>query len=146
MILHELLSYERLRVIWWVLLGVLLIGFALTDGFDMGVGALLPFVGKTDVERRVAINTVGPVWEGNQVWFILGGGAIFAAWPPLYAVSPSRASTLRCSWSLRPSSCGPWRSSTAPSAMTRAGATPGTGRCLPAVPSLRCCSAWRSAM
>jgi cytochrome d ubiquinol oxidase subunit I len=69
------------------LLGVLLIGFALTDGFDMGVGALLPFVGKTDTERRMVINTVGPVWEGNQVWFILGGGAIFAAWPPLYAVS-----------------------------------------------------------
>lgn len=87
MILHELLSYELLRIVWWVLLGVLLIGFALTDGFDMGVGALLPFVGKSDTERRIAINTVGPVWEGNQVWFILGGGAIFAAWPPLYAVS-----------------------------------------------------------
>lgn len=87
MILHDLLSFELLRVIWWALLGVLLIGFALTDGFDMGVGALLPFVGKTDTERRVVINTVGPVWEGNQVWFILGGGAIFAAWPPLYAVS-----------------------------------------------------------
>jgi len=87
MILYELLEYDLLRVIWWALLGVLLIGFALTDGFDMGVGALLPFVGRTDVERRVAINTVGPVWEGNQVWFILGGGAIFAAWPPLYAVS-----------------------------------------------------------
>ena len=87
MILNELISYDVLRVIWWLLLGVLLIGFALTDGFDMGVGALLPFIGKTDVERRVAINTVGPVWEGNQVWFILGGGAIFAAWPPLYAVS-----------------------------------------------------------
>ncbi|APZ53295.1 cytochrome d ubiquinol oxidase subunit II [Salipiger abyssi] len=87
MILHEFLSFEFLRVVWWVLLGVLLIGFALTDGFDMGVGALLPFVGKTDVERRVVINTIGPVWEGNQVWFILGGGAIFAAWPPLYAVS-----------------------------------------------------------
>lgn len=87
MILHELMSYELLRVLWWGLLGVLLIGFALTDGFDMGVGALLPFVAKTDIERRVAINTVGPVWEGNQVWFILGGGAIFAAWPPLYAVS-----------------------------------------------------------
>ncbi|GAB4347632.1 MAG: cytochrome d ubiquinol oxidase subunit II [Oricola sp.] len=87
MILHELISFEILRVIWWLLLGVLLIGFALTDGFDMGVGALLPFVAKTDTERRVAINTVGPVWEGNQVWFILGGGAIFAAWPPLYAVS-----------------------------------------------------------
>lgn len=87
MILHELIDYEILRVIWWALLGVLLIGFALTDGFDMGVGALLPFVAKTDTERRIAINTVGPVWEGNQVWFILGGGAIFAAWPPLYAVS-----------------------------------------------------------
>ena len=87
MILHELIDFEILRVIWWALLGVLLIGFALTDGFDMGVGALLPFVAKTDIERRVAINTVGPVWEGNQVWFILGGGAIFAAWPPLYAVS-----------------------------------------------------------
>ncbi|MFC4215942.1 cytochrome d ubiquinol oxidase subunit II [Pseudophaeobacter arcticus] len=87
MILFELIEYDILRVIWWALLGVLLIGFALTDGFDMGVGALLPFVAKTDVERRVAINTVGPVWEGNQVWFILGGGAIFAAWPPLYAVS-----------------------------------------------------------
>ncbi|MBN9528616.1 MAG: cytochrome d ubiquinol oxidase subunit II [Alphaproteobacteria bacterium] len=87
MILHELISYDVLRLIWWVLLGVLLIGFALTDGFDMGVGTLLPFVGRTDEERRIAINTVGPVWEGNQVWLILGGGAIFAAWPPLYAVS-----------------------------------------------------------
>ncbi|WP_322867435.1 cytochrome d ubiquinol oxidase subunit II [Aquicoccus sp. G2-2] len=87
MILYELISYDVLRVIWWLLLGVLLIGFALSDGFDMGVGVLLPFVGKTDVERRIAINTIGPVWEGNQVWFILGGGAIFAAWPPLYAVS-----------------------------------------------------------
>ena len=87
MILYELIDFDILRVIWWALLGVLLIGFALTDGFDMGVGALLPFVGRTDVERRVAINTVVPVWEGNQVWFILGGGAIFAAWPPLYAVS-----------------------------------------------------------
>lgn len=87
MILYELISYDVLRVIWWGLMGVLLIGFAMTDGFDMGVGVLLPFVGKTDIERRVAINTIGPVWEGNQVWFILGGGAIFAAWPPLYAVS-----------------------------------------------------------
>lgn len=87
MILHEFMSFEILRVIWWLLLGVLLIGFALTDGFDLGVGALLPFVAKNDTERRIAINTIGPVWEGNQVWFILGGGAIFAAWPPLYAVS-----------------------------------------------------------
>jgi cytochrome bd ubiquinol oxidase subunit II len=87
MILFELMDFEILRIVWWLLLGVLLTGFALTDGFDLGVGTLLPFVGRTDVERRVAINTIGPVWEGNQVWFILGGGAIFAAWPPLYAVS-----------------------------------------------------------
>ena len=87
MILHDFLSYDALRLIWWVLLGVLLIGFALSDGFDLGVGMLLPFAGQNDVERRIVINTVGPVWEGNQVWLILGGGAIFAAWPPLYAVS-----------------------------------------------------------
>ena len=82
-----MLSYEVLRVTWWLLLGILLIGFAVTDGFDLGAAILLPFVGRTDVERRIAINTVGPVWEGNQVWLILGGGAIFAAWPPLYAVA-----------------------------------------------------------
>jgi cytochrome d ubiquinol oxidase subunit II len=80
-------DYEILRLIWWALLGILLIGFAVTDGFDLGAAILLPFVAKTDAERRIAINTVGPVWEGNQVWFILGGGAIFAAWPPLYAVA-----------------------------------------------------------
>ena len=87
MILHELIDYETLRIIWWLLLGVLLIGFAVTDGFDLGVGTLLPFVAKTDTERRIAINSIGATWEGNQVWLILGGGAIFAAWPPLYAVS-----------------------------------------------------------
>ncbi|MGV1761139.1 cytochrome d ubiquinol oxidase subunit II [Rhizobium sp. A22-96] len=87
MILHELIDYETLRIIWWLLLGVLLIGFAVTDGFDLGVGTLLPFVARTDTERRIAINSIGPTWEGNQVWLILGGGAIFAAWPPLYAVS-----------------------------------------------------------
>lgn len=83
----EFFDYECLRIIWWVLLGVLLIGFAIMDGFDLGVGILLPFVAKNDAERRVVLNTVGPVWEGNQVWFILGGGAIFAAWPHVYAVS-----------------------------------------------------------
>lgn len=87
MILHELISYDVLRVIWWLLLGVLLVGFAVTDGFDLGTGTLLPFVARSDLERRVVINTVGPVWEGNQVWLILGGGAIFAAWPHIYAVS-----------------------------------------------------------
>ncbi|KGD96965.1 cytochrome d ubiquinol oxidase subunit II [Rhizobium sp. YS-1r] len=87
MILHDLIDYETLRIIWWLLLGVLLIAFAVMDGFDLGTASLLPFVARTDVERRVVINAVGPVWEGNQVWLILGGGAIFAAWPPLYAVS-----------------------------------------------------------
>ncbi len=81
------LDYETLRIIWWLLLGVLLIGFAIMDGFDLGVASLLPFVARSDIERRVLINTIGPVWEGNQVWFILGGGAIFAAWPPLYAAA-----------------------------------------------------------
>ena len=80
-------DYEILRLIWWLFLGVLLIGFAIMDGFDLGVATLLPFVARTDVERRIAINTVGPVWDGNQVWLILGGGAIFAAWPAIYAAS-----------------------------------------------------------
>jgi cytochrome d ubiquinol oxidase subunit II len=82
-----MLDFETLKVIWWLLIGVLLIGFAVMDGFDLGVGMLLPFIARTDTERRVVINTVGPVWEGNQVWLILGGGAIFAAWPALYAAS-----------------------------------------------------------
>ncbi|WP_428981663.1 cytochrome d ubiquinol oxidase subunit II [Novosphingobium album (ex Liu et al. 2023)] len=80
-------DYETLRIIWWLLLGVLLIGFALTDGFDLGTAALLPFVARTDEERRMVINAISATWEGNQVWFILGGGAIFAAWPFVYAVS-----------------------------------------------------------
>ncbi len=83
----EWLTYDVLRVIWWALLGVLLIGFAVMDGFDLGVGTLLPFVARTDIERRVMINSIGPTWEGNQVWFILGGGAIFAAFPLLYAAA-----------------------------------------------------------
>jgi cytochrome bd ubiquinol oxidase subunit II len=80
-------DYEILRVIWWLFLGVLLIGFAIMDGFDLGVATLLPFVARTDSERRVAINTIGPVWEGNQVWLVTGGGAAFAAFPPVYAAS-----------------------------------------------------------
>jgi cytochrome d ubiquinol oxidase subunit II len=85
--MHVPLDYEILRLIWWLFLGVLLIGFAIMDGFDLGVAALLPFVAKNDNERRIAINTIGPVWDGNQVWFILGGGAIFAAFPAIYAAS-----------------------------------------------------------
>lgn len=82
-----MIDYEFLKIVWWVLVGVLLIGFAVTDGFDMGVTSLLKVVGKNDVERRVMLNTVGPHWDGNQVWFITAGGAIFAAWPVVYSVS-----------------------------------------------------------
>ena len=80
-------EYEVFRLIWWALLGVLLIGLAVMDGFDLGAAILLPFLGKSDTERRVIINTIGPVWEGNQVWLVLGAGLIFAAWPMLYAVA-----------------------------------------------------------
>ena len=80
-------DYETLKIIWWLLVGVLLVGFAIMDGHDMGVGTLLPFVGQNDTERRVIINTVGPHWDGNQVWFITGGGASFAAWPLVYATA-----------------------------------------------------------
>ncbi|HXZ07275.1 MAG TPA: cytochrome d ubiquinol oxidase subunit II, partial [Paraburkholderia sp.] len=69
------MDYATLKVIWWVLIGVLLIGFALTDGFDMGACMLLPFIGKSDDERRIIVNTVGATWEGNQVWFVTAGGA-----------------------------------------------------------------------
>ncbi|MGD9169970.1 MAG: cytochrome d ubiquinol oxidase subunit II [Candidatus Thiodiazotropha sp.] len=82
-----IIDYEILKLIWWLFVGVLLIGFAITDGMDMGVGNLLPFVGKTDDERRLMINTVGPHWDGNQVWLITAGGAIFAAWPAVYAAA-----------------------------------------------------------
>jgi len=82
-----MLDYETLRVIWWCLVGVLLIGFAVTDGFDLGVGALLRIVGRTDEQRRVMINSIGPHWDGNQVWFITAGGALFAAWPLVYAAA-----------------------------------------------------------
>jgi cytochrome bd ubiquinol oxidase subunit II len=80
-------DYETLRLIWWGILGLLLIGFAVMDGFDLGVGATFRFVGRTDDERRALLESIEPVWEGNQVWFILGGGALFAAWPLLYAAS-----------------------------------------------------------
>src|SRR5512146_1883921 len=80
-------DYENLRLIWWLFLAVLITGFAVMDGFDLGVAAQLLYVGRNDEERRIAINSIGPVWEGNQVWFVLGGGAAFAAFPLLYAVA-----------------------------------------------------------
>ncbi len=80
-------DYETLKLIWWLFIGVLLIGFAIMDGFDMGVATWLPFLGKTDDERRVIINSIGATWEGNQTWLITAGGAIFAAWPLVYATA-----------------------------------------------------------
>jgi len=83
----EFLSYEFLKLAWWIIIGVLWIAFALTEGFDMGVTMILPFVGRTDEERRIAINAIAPHWDGNQVWLVLAAGALFAAWPTLYATS-----------------------------------------------------------
>ncbi|WP_394538387.1 cytochrome d ubiquinol oxidase subunit II [Lysobacter enzymogenes] len=82
-----MIDYALLRELWWLLLGVLLIGFAVTDGYDLGLGAILRLIGRDDVERRMALEAIEPNWEGNQVWFVLGGGAVFAAWPLLYAAS-----------------------------------------------------------
>ncbi len=82
-----MIDYEILRLIWWLFIGVLLVGFAIMDGQDMGVGALLPFLGKNDTDRRCMINSVAPHWDGNQVWLLTGGGAIFAAWPLLYGAA-----------------------------------------------------------
>ena len=83
----EFIDYPTLKMVWWLLVGILWLGFAMTEGFDMGVGILLPFVGKSDEERRVAMNAVAPHWDGNQVWLILAAGAVFAAWPILYATA-----------------------------------------------------------
>jgi cytochrome d ubiquinol oxidase subunit II len=81
------LDYEVLRLIWWLLLGLLFIGFSITGGYDLGVAMLLPFVARQDIERRVTINAIAPFWDGNQVWLVLGAGAVFAAWPPIYAAA-----------------------------------------------------------
>lgn len=78
-------DYETLRVIWWGILVFLVCGFTVLDGFDLGIGMLLPFLGKTDDERRVMLNTVGPTWEGNQTWLITLGGISFGAWSLVYA-------------------------------------------------------------
>ena len=74
-----------LNILWFVLIVVLFTGFFFLEGFDYGVGMLLPFVGKTDEERRITLRTILPVWDGNEVWMITAGGASFAAFPHLYA-------------------------------------------------------------
>ena len=80
-------DYASLKFVWWLLIGFLIAGFAVMDGHDMGICTLLPFVAKTDDERRVVVNTIGATWEGNQTWLITGAGAIFAAWPIIYATA-----------------------------------------------------------
>ncbi|WP_421506828.1 cytochrome d ubiquinol oxidase subunit II [Erwinia rhapontici] len=82
-----MLTYEELRFLWWLLIGILLIGFAVADGFDMGVGMLTRILGRSDTERRIMINSIAPHWDGNQVWLITAGGALFAAWPMVYAAA-----------------------------------------------------------
>ena len=82
-----MIDYETLRILWWLLLGVLLAGFAVMDGFDLGIAALIRVLARDDGERRALLETVEPTWEGNQVWLILGAGAVFAAWPLLYAAA-----------------------------------------------------------
>jgi len=79
--------YLGLKVVWWLIVGVVLIGVGAMVGMDMGVGTLLRYVGRSDIERRVALNVIGPHWEGNQVWFILGGGGLFAAFPLIYGTA-----------------------------------------------------------
>src|SRR5690348_9599538 len=83
----EMELYLVFKVLWWLLLGVLLMGLGIMVGMDMGVGALLRYVGRNDTERRIALNIIAPHWDGNQVWFVLGGGAIFAAFPLIYATA-----------------------------------------------------------
>jgi cytochrome d ubiquinol oxidase subunit II len=80
-------DYETLKIIWWAFVGLVIVAFALTDGWDLGIGMLSPFLGKSDAERRVILRSVEPNWEGNQTWFIIAGGVIFAAWPLVYAAS-----------------------------------------------------------
>lgn len=79
------MSYEFLQILWFILIAVLWIGFYFLEGFDFGVGMLLPFLGKKDEERRAVINSIGSVWDGNEVWLLTAGGATFAAFPQWYA-------------------------------------------------------------
>jgi cytochrome bd ubiquinol oxidase subunit II len=79
------MSYQFLQTLWFILIAVLWIGFYFLEGFDFGVGMLLPFLGKKDEERRAIINAIGPTWDGNEVWLLTAGGATFAAFPMWYA-------------------------------------------------------------
>lgn len=139
-----MIDYEVLRFIWWLLVGILLIGFAVTDGFDMGVGMLTRFLGRNDTERRIMINSIAPHWDGNQVWLITAGGALFAAWPMVYAAAFSgfyvAMILVLASLFFRPSVL-----ITAPRLKTCAGATCGTGASSLVASFHRWLLAWRSA-
>jgi len=78
-------ALDFLRNIWYILVGVLLLGYAILDGFDLGIGSLFPFLGKKEKEKRALLNAIGPVWDGNEVWLLTGGGALFASFPHAYA-------------------------------------------------------------
>ncbi len=80
-------GFAILQLLAWAAVGAVMILFACTGGFDLGAGMLLPFIGRNDNERRVVLNVVGPTWDGNQVWLIIVGGAIFAIWPRVYAAT-----------------------------------------------------------
>src|SRR3982751_1701818 len=82
-----LFDYQTLKVIWWAFVGLVILAFALTDGWDMGIGMLSPLLGKTDEERRVILRSIEPNWEGNQTWLVIAGGVMLAAWPLVYAAA-----------------------------------------------------------
>jgi cytochrome d ubiquinol oxidase subunit II len=78
-------TWDLLRNVWYLLVGVLLAGYSVLDGFDLGIGALFPFLAKSEDEKRTLIRAIGPVWDGNEVWLLTGAGALFAAFPLAYA-------------------------------------------------------------
>ena len=87
------MTLENLQIIWIVLIAVLWIGYFVLEGFDFGVGILLPVLGKNEAERRALITTLGPLWDGNEVWLLVAGGATFAAFPEWYATLRSEEHT-----------------------------------------------------
>ena len=84
---NVMIEYATLKLAWWLIVGILMVGYAIMDGYDLGVAGLLTVIGKRDVDRRIMINTIAPHWDGNQVWLIALGGCLFAGWPLVYATS-----------------------------------------------------------
>jgi cytochrome d ubiquinol oxidase subunit II len=80
-------NIQNFQILWFILIGVLFVGYSLLDGFDLGIGTLLPFIGKNKEEKDILISSIGPFWDGNEVWLITGGGALFAAFPQAYATA-----------------------------------------------------------